>query len=92
MARGRKKNLSLPPSRSLEHQRAFRARRAHYLAELEERCHRAETENEILRQEIVSLRSGLPTQAIAPDPKLVSVVLNKLFSSLLTLILAASFA
>lgn len=68
MARGRKKNLALPPSRSLEHQRAFRARKANYLAELEERCHRAEAENDMLRREVASLRDALPiTPSINPE-------------------------
>jgi len=61
MTRGRKKNLNLPLSRSLEQQRAFRARRAQHIASLEERCHKAEAENELLRREIADLRAiGAP--------------------------------
>jgi hypothetical protein len=76
MARGRKKNLTLPPSRSLDHQRAFRARKAQYVADLEERCHNAEAENEILRQQVASLKAALPTSIVVPsvDPELVSLI------------------
>lgn len=52
MTRGRKKDLTIPPSRTLVQQRDYRARRAHYIANLEERCQRAEQENIQLRREL----------------------------------------
>lgn len=58
MARGRKKDLTIPPSRSLDHQRAYRDRKAKYVADLEERCRRAEAENEALRRELSGLKAG----------------------------------
>ncbi|KDQ57685.1 hypothetical protein JAAARDRAFT_35370 [Jaapia argillacea MUCL 33604] len=57
MTRGRKKDLSIPPSRSLAQQRDYRARKAQYVAELEDRCRRAEEENDRLRREVEQLRS-----------------------------------
>lgn len=58
MARGRKKDLTIPPSRSLDHQRAYRDRKAKYVADLEERCRRSEAENEALRRELSVLKAG----------------------------------
>jgi len=57
MTRGRRKDTTLPPSRALMIQRAYRDRRAKYLAELEERCRKAERENERLRKELELVRS-----------------------------------
>jgi len=59
MPRGRKKDLTIPPTRSLVQQRDYRARRAHYVANLEERCRRAEEENTHLRQELDEVRGRL---------------------------------
>ncbi|KAJ3812125.1 hypothetical protein F5876DRAFT_64221 [Lentinula aff. lateritia] len=70
MTRGRKKDLSIPPTRALTQQRDYRARKAHYLTELEERCRRAEEENEQLKQEIQALRAGLPITPSPLDPQL----------------------
>ncbi|KAJ3888532.1 hypothetical protein GG344DRAFT_79672 [Lentinula edodes] len=72
MTRGRKKDLSIPPTRALTQQRDYRARKAHYLTELEERCRRAEEENEQLKQEIQSLRAGLPITPSPLDPQLLA--------------------
>ncbi|GAW06243.1 basic region leucin zipper protein [Lentinula edodes] len=71
MTRGRKKDLSIPPTRALTQQRDYRARKAHYLTELEERCRRAEEENEQLKQEIQALRAGLPITPSPLDPQLI---------------------
>lgn len=78
MGRGRKKNLTLPPSRSLEHQRAFRERKAQYVADLEQRCHNTEAENSILRQEVAALKAALvsnpTTVPSVVDPELVRLL------------------
>ncbi|KAH6909040.1 hypothetical protein BKA70DRAFT_1277283 [Coprinopsis sp. MPI-PUGE-AT-0042] len=47
--RGRKRNDNLPPNRAREVQRAFRARRAAHLRDLEERNFELEQENKTLR-------------------------------------------
>lgn len=57
MARGRKKDLTIPPSRSLDHQRAYRDRKARYVADLEERCQKYEVENQALRSELLSMKA-----------------------------------
>lgn len=57
MARGRRKDTTLSPSRSLIVQRAYRDRKAKYVADLEDRCRRAEEENERLRKELEQARS-----------------------------------
>ncbi|KAJ3738927.1 hypothetical protein DFH05DRAFT_1515848 [Lentinula detonsa] len=72
MTRGRKKDLSIPPTRALTQQRDYRARKAYYLAELEERCHRVEEENARLKQEIQTLRAGLPIENTPVDPRLLA--------------------
>ncbi|KAI0062870.1 hypothetical protein BV25DRAFT_472016 [Artomyces pyxidatus] len=58
MARGRRKDTTAPPSRSLEIQRAYRDRKAKYVADLEERCRKAEGENERLREELARALAG----------------------------------
>ncbi|THH21335.1 hypothetical protein EW146_g183 [Bondarzewia mesenterica] len=60
MARGRKKDMTIPTTRSLVQQRAYRDRRAKYISDLEERCRHAETENERLRQELATAKAGTP--------------------------------
>ena len=72
MTRGRKKDLTIPPTRALTQQRDYRARKAHYLSELEDRCRHLEDENSALQQELRALKAGLPV-ATPVDPQLVSV-------------------
>lgn len=77
MTRGRKKDLTIPPSRALAQQRDYRARKAQYLAQLEAHCRRVEQENVLLRQEIESLRAGLPVAASQSlNPQLVSICMR----------------
>lgn len=57
MTRGRRKDTTLPPSRPLIIQRAYRDRKAKYLADLEDRCRKAEEENGRLRNELELARS-----------------------------------
>ncbi|KAF9528537.1 hypothetical protein CPB83DRAFT_854326 [Crepidotus variabilis] len=64
MTRGRKKDLTIPPTRSLVQQRDYRARKAVYIASLEERCKKAEDENAELRKEISELRATLSNPAV----------------------------
>ncbi|BGP03813.1 hypothetical protein NBRC10513v2_007554 [Rhodotorula toruloides] len=69
--RGRKQDDSLPPSRSRDIQRAFRARRAALLANLEARVVFLEAENKELRR-----RLGLPADGppvAGEEPELVGV-------------------
>lgn len=73
MTRGRKKDLTIPPSRALTQQRDYRARKALYLSELENKCQRLQEENEELRAEVAALRAGLPVSS-SPNPQLVSVL------------------
>lgn len=74
MTRGRKKDLTIPPTRALVQQRDYRARKAQYVSELEERCRRAEEENAQLRKDLASARAGLAIPAAAFNPELVSGV------------------
>jgi len=64
MARGRKKDLTIPPTRTLVQQRDYRARRAQYITSLEERCRRSEEENVQLRKELVEARERLVNPAV----------------------------
>lgn len=63
MARGRKKDLTIPTTRSLVQQRDYRARRALYVANLEERCQKVEEENAQLRKELAEARDRLANPA-----------------------------
>ncbi|KAL6298256.1 hypothetical protein BKA93DRAFT_820461 [Sparassis latifolia] len=72
MTRGRRKDLTIPPSRALLQQRDYRARKARYVAELEDRCQRLEQDNSQLREQVDMLQaklcsagnsSGLPPSA-----------------------------
>ncbi|EIN11704.1 hypothetical protein PUNSTDRAFT_50598, partial [Punctularia strigosozonata HHB-11173 SS5] len=56
MTRGRKKDLTIPVSRSLVTQRAYRARKAAYIADLEDRVRKVDAENIRLRQELDAVR------------------------------------
>lgn len=73
MTRGRKKDLTIPPTRALVQQRDYRARRAQYVNDLEERCRRAEEENAQLRKELNIVRAG-QSPAISYDPQTVRLV------------------
>ncbi|CAL1707326.1 unnamed protein product [Somion occarium] len=59
MTRGRRKDLTIPPSRALLQQRDYRARKAQYLADLEDRVRRAEGENVELKEELDQLKARL---------------------------------
>lgn len=67
MTRGRRKDLTIPPSRALLQQRDYRARKAQYLADLEERVRRAEGENVELKQEVDQLKSRLRQENGGPS-------------------------
>jgi uncharacterized protein YhaN len=67
MTRGRKKDLTIPPTRALVQQRDYRARKAHYIADLEERLRKAEAENAQLRKELESARAGLALPPLNPQ-------------------------
>ncbi|KAI0645660.1 hypothetical protein C8Q79DRAFT_911385 [Trametes meyenii] len=66
MTRGRRKDMTIPPSRALLQQRDYRARKAQYLADLEVRVKKAEDENVLLRQEVESLQAKLKTSVPPP--------------------------
>ncbi|EPQ57467.1 hypothetical protein GLOTRDRAFT_115395 [Gloeophyllum trabeum ATCC 11539] len=73
MTRGRKKDLTIPPTRALTQQRDYRARKAQYLADLEERCRKAEQENAELKKEIEALKiqTGISTIGLQLTPEMV---------------------
>lgn len=73
MTRGRKKDMTIPPTRALTQQRDYRARRAQYVSDLEDKCHALEAENTCLRQEVAALRTRLPA-ATAHNPAVVRAV------------------
>lgn len=60
MTRGRQKDSTLPLSRALIIQRAYRDRKAKYIADLEDRCRKAEEENVRLKEELALARSQSP--------------------------------
>jgi len=64
MARGRKKDLTIPPTRTLVQQRDYRARRAQYITNLEERCRKAEEENVQLREKLADAQERLVNPAV----------------------------
>lgn len=76
MTRGRRKDLTIPPSRALIQQRDYRARKAKYLADLEQRVRRAEEENADLRLEVNDLRRRLNQASGGP-----SILSNEVVSS-----------
>ncbi|PIL29281.1 transcription factor [Ganoderma sinense ZZ0214-1] len=59
MTRGRRKDMTIPPSRGLTQQRDYRARKAQYVADLEVRAKKAEEENIFLRKEVQYLQAKL---------------------------------
>ncbi|KAI0743467.1 hypothetical protein C8Q80DRAFT_1272164 [Daedaleopsis nitida] len=63
MTRGRRKDMTIPPSRALLQQRDYRARKAQYLADLELRVKNAEEENLVLRKEVDTLQAKLSAAA-----------------------------
>jgi hypothetical protein len=67
MTRGRRKDTTRPASRPLIIQRAYRDRKAKYLADLEDRCRKAEEENERLRNELELARSESSTSIMNSD-------------------------
>ncbi|KAF9820260.1 hypothetical protein IEO21_01474 [Rhodonia placenta] len=76
MTRGRRKDLSIPPSRALLQQRDYRARKARYVADLEDRARAAEEENARLKDEVDALRArlntpGHPGYRSSPGPEVV---------------------
>ncbi|TFK74598.1 hypothetical protein BDN72DRAFT_892949 [Pluteus cervinus] len=70
MTRGRKKDLTIPPTRALVQQRDYRARKAQYVSELEERVRRAEEENAQLRKDLACARAGLAVPATVFNPEM----------------------
>lgn len=75
MPRGRRKDTTLSPSRSTVVQRAYRDRKAKYLSDLEDRCRRAEEENERLRKELEQARSE--TFGASINSELVDIFVKK---------------
>ncbi|KAF5386008.1 hypothetical protein D9615_002373 [Tricholomella constricta] len=67
MTRGRKKDFTIPPTRALVQQRDYRARRAQYVTDLEERVRKAEEENVQLRNELAAARAGQVAPPLALD-------------------------
>jgi len=61
MTRGRKKDLTILPSRALAQQRDYRARKARYVQQLEDRCKAAEDETRRLKMELDLVRAGVPS-------------------------------
>ncbi|KAI0683227.1 hypothetical protein BC835DRAFT_763716 [Cytidiella melzeri] len=73
MTRGRRKDLTIPPSRALLQQRDYRARKAQYVADLEDRVRTAEDENIKLKREIDALRLRASTRGtMGPSAEVVS--------------------
>jgi hypothetical protein len=64
MTRGCKQDLTLTPTHALINQRNYRARRAQYITDLEERIYRLEAENAQLRIELDAVRAS---QAAPPQ-------------------------
>lgn len=67
MARGRRKDTTLPLSRANVIQRAYRDRKARHVADLEDRCRKAEEENVRLKQELALARSQSPYAPLNAD-------------------------
>jgi len=61
MTRGRKKDLTIPATRALAQQRDYRARKARYVSDLEDRCRAAEEDNARLKKELELAKAGVPT-------------------------------
>ncbi|KAF9077897.1 hypothetical protein BDP27DRAFT_1156017, partial [Rhodocollybia butyracea] len=67
--RGRKRNDNLPPSRARDVQRAFRARRAAHLQDLEQRVAELEHENDCLREALHMEPASRPPLGKGPTGK-----------------------
>ncbi|KIM84285.1 hypothetical protein PILCRDRAFT_42551, partial [Piloderma croceum F 1598] len=67
--RGRKRNDNLPPNRARDVQRAFRARRAAHLQELEQRVMELEEENSALRVALNLPPASRPSLGKGPTGK-----------------------
>ncbi|KAG5652480.1 hypothetical protein H0H81_004888 [Sphagnurus paluster] len=80
MTRGRKKDLTIPPTRALVQQRDYRARRAQYVTDLEERLKKVEEENVQLRSDLAAARSGQPAPPVALDSQTVCLLTIPAFS------------
>jgi hypothetical protein len=85
MTRGRRKDLTIPPSRALLQQRDYRARKAQYVADLEDRVRKVEEENTRLKKEndILRMRAAAPGQ-IGPSPEVVRKLVHALHGPLNT--------
>ncbi|KAF8829819.1 hypothetical protein F5879DRAFT_357032 [Lentinula edodes] len=59
MVRGRKKDMTIPVSRTIALQRDYRERKAKYVSDLEDKCKSLEEQNARLNQEITELREML---------------------------------
>ncbi|KZT72102.1 hypothetical protein DAEQUDRAFT_723270 [Daedalea quercina L-15889] len=87
MTRGRRKDMTIPPSRALLQQRDYRARKARYVADLEERCKQMEEENARLREQIDTLSAQLraagqsAAQRTSPSPEMTAAT-NELVHNL----------
>ncbi|KAF9061567.1 hypothetical protein BDP27DRAFT_327076 [Rhodocollybia butyracea] len=73
MVRGRKRDVSAPLTRSLVLQRDYRARKAKYISDLESRCHKLETDKEMLSKEVEDLKSKLRQKDIDQKETLASL-------------------
>jgi len=61
MTRGRKKDLTIPPSRALAQQRDYRARKAEYVYSLSYEQDLNIPENNAVRGELELAKAGVPT-------------------------------
>ncbi|KAF7783051.1 hypothetical protein Agabi119p4_2427 [Agaricus bisporus var. burnettii] len=76
MTRGRKKDMSITPTRALVQQRDYRARKANYIAELEDRVRKAEAENAQLRKDLEATRAALSIPADLSNSQVVEASRN----------------
>ncbi|KZP34238.1 hypothetical protein FIBSPDRAFT_880806 [Athelia psychrophila] len=85
MTRGRKKDLTIPPSRALAQQRDYRARKAQYVEQLEKRCQATENENVRLKKELDLARAGVPSMFSPQAAELSAELLKQLNAAASTL-------
>ncbi|TDL28602.1 hypothetical protein BD410DRAFT_233862 [Rickenella mellea] len=74
MARGRKKDLTIPQTRALSQQRAYRDRRAKYVSELEERCRALEDENTHLKARLAAHATTTSPAPSSASPEMVGSI------------------